>query len=107
MIGPHKTPDLSPAPIRDHKQARLQADQEKKSADFALRVKLQSHYDQQVAAVGALRLPTPHPLIVDELPILSPEHQQTKQTDTKNHEQYQHQHRPETNRPEKIETDDT
>ena len=73
MIGPHKVPDLSPAPIRDHKQARLQAEQEKKSADFALRAKLQSHYDQQVAAVGALRLPEPSPLIVDELPILTPE----------------------------------
>ena len=73
MIGPHNVPPLTPAPIRDHKQARLQADQEKKSAEFALRAKLQSHYDAQALTVGALRLPTPSPLIVDELPILTPE----------------------------------
>ena len=85
MIGPHKVPDLSPAPIRDHRQAKLQADQEKKSAEFALRSKLQSHYDQQVAAAGALRLPEPHPLIVDELPIISPEQKPNQTTETKNH----------------------
>jgi pyridoxine/pyridoxamine 5'-phosphate oxidase len=50
---------------------KLQADQAKKSAEIALRAKLQAHYDQQAETVGAMRLPTPSPLIVDELPILS------------------------------------
>ena len=49
---------------------KLQVDQAKKLAELALRAKLQAHYDQQAKTVGALRLPTPSPLIVDELPIL-------------------------------------
>jgi len=100
MIGPHKVPELSPAPVRDLRQAKLQAEQEKKSAEFSLRAKLQAHYDQQCKTVGALRLPEPTPLIVDELPILSPEQKPKQKTERQTNEpEHQYIDRPQVNRP--------